>query len=109
MAQKTWENPGVLTRELYVRVVDISASGCLIESRRRLELGTIARLRLNFGNEEYADDVEVVRCEAMEGVTSAYHVGVRYLWTTPRHPGSIRHAVAFHVAELETSDTPRLM
>ena len=30
----------VLTRDLVMRVLEISASGCLIMSRRRLEVGT---------------------------------------------------------------------
>ena len=109
MTQRTCDSPGVLTRELYVRVVEVGASGCLLESRRRLAAGTVGRLKLKLGSAEYADDVEVVRCQAVESASSVYHIGVRFLWTSPRHPGSIRHAVARHAAELETSDTARVM
>ena len=38
------EFPAVLTRELHARVIDVSESGCLVETRRRLEVGTIGRL-----------------------------------------------------------------
>jgi hypothetical protein len=80
-------------RDLVMRVLEISASGCLFECRRRLEVGTVGRLRLTLGAEESADDVEVVRCDAVEGARSVFHIGVRFLWTTPRNVGSIRHAV----------------
>ena len=101
---------GVLTRELRVRVIDISGSGCLIACRRRMEVGAVGRMRLRLGIEEYSDDIQVVRCEAIEGAARVYHVGVRFLWTTSRHPGSIRHAVARHAAALKTSSfTLRLM
>jgi hypothetical protein len=107
MTRETGDSP-VLTRELYIRVVDVSASGCLLESRRRLGVGTVARLTLKLGSVEYADDVEVVRCQPIEGA-SVYHIGVRFLWTSPRHELSIRHAVARHTAELESSSPARLM
>jgi len=87
------EVPAILTRELQTRVIDVSASGCLIETRRRLEVGTIGRLRVRFCGEECEDDIEVMRCDAVEGPAASYHVGVRLLWTTPLRPGSLRHAV----------------
>ena len=91
----------VLTRELGVRVLEMSATGCLIESRRPIEVGTIRTLRVTLGTEECYDDVEVVRCEAVEGSPTIYHVGVRLLRTKPRQPGSIRHAAARKATALE--------
>jgi len=97
------ELPGTLTRELSVRVIDLSESGCLIETRRRMEVGTFGTLQLRLGVQDCTDDVEVVRCDAVQGVRNVYHVGVRLLWTRPRKAGSIRHAVAGHVAEGDRS------
>jgi PilZ domain len=97
------DHAAVLMRDLVGQILDISASGCLIVSRRRLEVGTIGRLQLRFGNDECADDVEVVRCDAIEGARSLYHVGVRFLWTTPREVGSIRHAVTRHADDQDTA------
>ena len=90
---------GVLSRELRARVINVSGSGCLIESPRRLAVGTIGTLRLQIGNQEYLDDVEVVRCQPIQG-SSVCHVGVRFLWTTARHARSIRHAVTRYGAAL---------
>lgn len=103
------DHAATLMRDLRMRVIDISASGCLIESRRRLEVGTVGRLRLKFGDDECADDVEVVRCERVEGERSLFHVGVRFLWTTPRDVGSIRHAVTHYSTDLDAARTVWLM
>ena len=99
-----FEFPATLTREQAVRVLDISASGCLFECRRRIEVGTIATLELTLGAAECKDDVEVVRCDAVKGVPGLYRIGVRLLWTTPRRAGSIRHAVATQLAALDQAD-----
>jgi hypothetical protein len=85
--------PAILMRDFVMLVLDISDSGCLIESQRRLEVGTVGNLRLRFGTHEYHDDVEVVRCDIVEGARTVYHVSVRFLWTAPRREGSIPHAV----------------
>jgi len=94
------DHAAVLMRDVAGRITEISGSGCLIESRRPLGVGTVGRLTLKLGNDECADDVEVVRCEAIEGTRSFYHLGVRFLWTTPRDVGSIRHAVTRYAEEL---------
>ena len=92
MPLKVSEALGVLTREFDVRVLNISAAGCLVESPRRLEVGTVGTLRLAFGVEEYDDDIQVVRCQAIRGAGSVYHIGMQFLGTA-RHPRSIRQAV----------------
>jgi PilZ domain len=93
----------VLTQELSVRVVNLSAGGCLVESRQWIEVGTIARLQLQVGTEVCEDDVEVVRCETIGRDPALYRLGVRLLRTRPRQPGSIRHAVARHAGDLDRS------
>ena len=90
---------GVLTRQFRARVINVSGSGCLIESHQWIAVGTIGSLRLQIGGQEYLDDVEVVRCHPIQG-SSVCHVGVRFLWTTARHERSIRHAVTRYGAEL---------
>jgi len=84
---------GVVTRELNVRIVNVSVSGCLIETQRRIEVGTVGALRLQVGNEAFSDTVQVVRCQPIAGAGSMYHVGMKFLSTTPRSARSIRQAV----------------
>ena len=108
--QGSFECPAVLTRELRVRVINVSASGCLVESYHRLDVGSVATLRVMLGGEEYGDDVQILRCQAIQGAGSVYHLGAQFLWTTPPHERSIRHAVARHLARLAAvSNTTRVM
>ena len=99
----------MLTCEFRVRVINISASGCLIESQRRLAVGTVGLLRVHWGSQEYGDGITVVRQLAIEGAGAVYHVGVRFLWTTLPHPRSIRHAVARYIAPPPAGASARAM
>ena len=101
----TSDQPTTLTRELRARIIDISESGCLVEVHKRLEIGMVGTLHLRLGAGEFRDDFEVVRCQDLEEERFRYHVALRFLWTTPRHTGSIRYAVGLHVSELEPPDT----
>lgn len=81
---------GVLARDVDVRLLNVSASGCLVESRQRVEAGTAGTLRLHTGADEYCDDVLVTRCHEVQGAGATYHLGVEFLWTTPPGGGSLR-------------------
>ena len=98
-------SPAALTREFLVRVLNMSGSGGLVESHRRLEVGTIGRLQLQLETGDYGDDVEVVRCQRSGVGHSLYDVGLRFLPTTPVHAGSIRYAVALHAGEVNVMAT----
>jgi hypothetical protein len=80
-----------------------------METRRRMQAGTIGRLRLTIGSHECEDDVEVAHCEAVPGPRPIYRVGVRFLWTKPPSVGSIRHAIAHHLLLLEAPETTFVM
>lgn len=104
-----FDSHAVLMRELGVRVLNVSVGGCLVESRSWIEVGTIGTLNVTLGTEECKDDVEVVRCEAIRGATTVYHIGLRLLRTKPRQAGSIRHAVTRHELEFERWHNGRVM
>jgi Flp pilus assembly pilin Flp len=84
---------GVLARSIPARLIEISRSGCLLESGRHVEEGTISELQLQTGGVELLDDVRVTRCVRVEGSGSSYLVGAEFVQT--RRPGerSIRRAV----------------
>jgi hypothetical protein len=103
------EGPGVLVREIGVRIINVSGTGCLIESQRRMEVGTVGTLRLQFGNGEFVDDIQVGRCQAIAGAGSVYHIGIKFLWTTPRHPRSIRYAIRHYFGTTPEPGTIRVM
>jgi hypothetical protein len=85
---------GVLTREVRVRLVNVSASGCLVESTTRLEAGTAGDLRIRIGGELYADDVRITRVQQVQGAGSTWHVGAEFLWTTQPGTRSLRRVVS---------------
>lgn len=84
----------VLGREVPVRLIDISSSGCLLESGSRLEKGTTGALRVVFEGLEYSDDVRIMRCRASEGSGSLYYLGAEFLWTTSPTERSLRRVLA---------------
>jgi len=79
----------VLTRELPVRVLNCSSSGCLLESIGRVDVGTVASLRLMVEEEELLDLLQVVRFQPIEG-GSSYHAGAEFLWTVAPTVQSLR-------------------
>lgn len=84
----------VLGRDVTVRLVDISGSGCLVQSETRITEGTTGTLRLSYGGVDYVDDVRVVRCQAPVAGDGWYRIGAQFLWTS--HPGerSLRRVIA---------------
>jgi PilZ domain len=83
----------VLGREVTVRLIDISVSGCLVESSSRLALGTMGSLLVMFDSQEYLDDVRIIRCRELEGSGGGYQIGAEFLWTTPPGERSLRRIV----------------
>jgi hypothetical protein len=78
---------GVLSRESSVRACNLSHSGCLIETDRRLEQGTSASLRLEVDGDAFDDPVRV------EGAGERWRIGAEFLWTDVPHRRSLRLAV----------------
>ena len=83
----------VMGRDISVRLVNVSASGSLLVSNRRLPEGTSGSLRVVFDGVEYSDDVRVARCSPIEG-SSHYHLGVEFLWTTAPGEHSMRRVIS---------------
>ena len=97
---------GVLARSIPARLIEVSRSGCLLESGRRVEDGTISELQLHAGREVFSDDVRVTRCVRVEGSGSSYLVGAEFVQT--RRPGerSIRGAVTGLLRSVTEGESP---
>jgi hypothetical protein len=80
----------VLGREVAVRLLEISASGCLLECNNRLDVGRHGSLRVAFEGREYTDDVRIMRCREVSGSSAIYHAGAEFVWTAPPQVGSLR-------------------
>ncbi len=70
----------VLGRDVVVRLLEISRSGCLLESSHPMPAGTIAELSIEINGREYMDEVRVSRSQLLAGVGERYAVGVEFLW-----------------------------
>jgi len=85
---------GVLTRDVRVRLVNLSVSGCLVETTTKLEEGAAGALRVRVNGETFADDVRIVRVQQLHGASGSWLVGAEFLWTTQPGVRSLRRVVA---------------
>lgn len=83
----------VLGRDVTVRLIDISASGCQLESSTRVGIGSTGSLTVTFEGREYTDHVRVIRCSSLEGAGSGYRIGAEFLWATVPPEQSLRRMV----------------
>jgi len=82
---------GVLGRDLPIRLLDISASGCSFEINGRLETGWIGRVHVSFLGEEYSDLVRITRCDPSKG--SLHKAGAEFFLMPPPGPKALRRVV----------------
>jgi hypothetical protein len=87
------ESLAVVTRELRIRLMNCSLSGCLLEANAPLPVGTVAALTLRVGDHEFTDGVRVVRCQPIAGAGSLHHIGAELLWTVAPGRQSLRLAM----------------
>ena len=83
---------GVLARDLQTRILNYSPSGCLLETNARIDVGIVGTLRFVMDGREFADHVQIVRCQPIEGAGSLFQVGVRFLLTAGEK-GTLRQAL----------------
>jgi len=91
---------GVLARHIPTRLIDISRSGCLLESAHRIEEGTVGALRLEVRGQTFSEDVRTTRCVAIAGSGSSYLVGVEFLQTARTDTASIRRVMSGSLGEI---------
>jgi hypothetical protein len=92
---------GVLSREVRVRLVNISGSGCLVETSAHVEQGTTGALTVEVGGEIFADDIRVARVQRVHGSSATWQVGAEFLWTTYPDSRSLRRMVGRLQREVE--------
>lgn len=80
----------VVSRELVVRVLNISTSGCLIEATGQVPRGTVATLRARIDGVDFRDPVQVVWCRRLEGAGETWRAGAEFLWTELPDEHSLR-------------------
>jgi hypothetical protein len=94
------DQPAALRQDVRVRVLNCSASGCLVETTRPVAPGTVGALRSMFGDRELEDLVHVVRCEAVQNGRGSYRVAAQFLMTGPADVRSLRYLVGREAAAM---------
>jgi len=84
----------VLARDTAARLLNVSESGCLLESGSYLEPGTTGTLRIVVSGEAYDDAVRVTRVRRKFGANVAWQIGVEFLWTNRPGSWSLRRMVS---------------
>jgi len=84
----------VLIRDVPVCLLNVSLSGCLLESRTRLQTPVAGQLRVIVNGEARVDDIRLSRCVFVEGSGVVYRAGAEFLWTDLPGERSVRRAVS---------------
>ena len=82
-----------LTSDIRVRVLNVSEAGCLVETNRELEIGTVATLRITFAGGDFEDTVQIVRCQQIGGAGAVFLVGTMCLTTAAPSIESLRYLI----------------
>ena len=92
-ATVTADRLAVLARDFQAQIINYSPNGCLLKTSSPIDVGTVGTLRFVIAGREFVDDVQVVRCHAIEGAGSFYQVGAKFLWTMAGGGESLRQAL----------------
>jgi hypothetical protein len=82
-----------LTRTKPIRVYDVSAGGCLVESRESFPVGTVGLLSMDFDGCRRQEWIRVCRVHAHEGRRGTCLVSVEFLPLEPAGVDSLRGAM----------------
>src|SRR5262249_13102932 len=77
-----------------VRVWDMSAGGCLLESRERLPIGTVGLLSMEFDGRRRREWFRICRVHAEEGRRGMCLLGAEFLPLAPAGVDSLRRAAS---------------
>lgn len=94
----------LLNRHIAVRVLDVSATGCLLESDCEVPVGTIGGLSVDADGTHYTDPIRVTRSQAIAGGGNRHLLGAEFLWLTLPDPQSIRRLANRIAGSVTASD-----
>ena len=78
---------GRLIRDIPVRLLDFSLSGCLVATNHPMHAGTIGELQVAFEGRPYRDSVIVVRAIQHHGFPYTHTLGSQF--TLANRPGTV--------------------
>jgi hypothetical protein len=68
-----------------VRVLDLSATGVLLQSRESVDVNSRGTLRLSVAGDPFAAEVAVMRVAAAPKPADGFRVAAQFLDVTPKH------------------------
>ena len=89
-----------LTKEVRVRILNCSATGCLVESNGAIPVGTVGLLRVAFDGSQFEAPCRL--CGANQSLAQVVYVrvGTKFLSTTPPSADTLRHAIRRDLGKL---------
>jgi hypothetical protein len=92
----------VLISTTSVRLLEISRTGCLLESSQRIDAGTSGEFRVGIDGRMFSEELRVTRCSRLEGSGATYRIGAEFLRTRRPDDSSLRRAVYATLAAAES-------
>lgn len=83
---------GMLVRDVPIRVIDVSAGGCLLEASVPISHGTAGELHLAIDGQMRSDALRVCRCSLVRGAGSLFRIGAEF--APMPHGASVRALLA---------------
>ena len=90
---------GVAIDSVEVRLIEVSRSGCLLESSRQLAPGTSGEIRVEFDGRVLIEALRVTRCKRIEGAGPLYRLGAEFIRTRALDDWSLRRALYTSIEE----------
>jgi hypothetical protein len=85
---------GVILRDIPVRVLDASASGCLVESREPLPEGAVGVLEVTSEQGRTLEPLRISRSTEIAGGATRFRAGAQFLPLGAPGPTSVRNQLA---------------
>jgi len=89
---------GIAVDNIEVRLIEVSRSGCLLESSRKVAPGTAGEIRVDFGGRVLIEALRVTRCRRIEGAGPLYRLGAEFI-KTRQLEDSLRRALQTSIEE----------
>ena len=90
---------GIAVDNIEVRLIDVSRSGCLLESSRQVAPGTAGEIRIDFDGRVLIEALRVTRCKRIEGAGPLYRLGAEFIRTRQLDDWSLRRALQTSIEE----------
>jgi hypothetical protein len=90
---------GIAVDTIEVRLIDVSRSGCLLETRCQVAPGTAGEIRIDFDGRVLIEALRVTRCRRIEGAGPIYRLGAEFIRTRQLDDWSLRRALQTSIEE----------